>query len=96
MDERRFRRLLFKVALGVTGLIAGGYGGFWIVAFGADAIIPLPDHPLAEPGAGMGAAFAGLLIGIPLGALIGCILAVVYADRAAAKIGELVSRLRSR
>jgi hypothetical protein len=96
MSERRLGRLLFKVALGVAGFLAGGYAGFWIVAFGADAIIPVPDHPLTEPGAGMGPAFAGLFVGIPIGAFIGCILAVMYADTVAAKIVDLVSRLRKR
>jgi len=91
MSDGRFGRLLFKVAFGVTGLIVGGYIGFFIVLFAGGAIMPTPTH-LAEPGAGMAPLFAGLFVGIPVGALTGCILAVFYAGKVAGKISDLFKR----
>jgi hypothetical protein len=78
---------VLKVLFGIVGLAIGGWAGFWMVALGGDAILPPPDHPLAEPGTGMGIAFAAIFIGVPVGALVGCWLGVLAARKTTGRVG---------
>ena len=78
---------MLKVLFGLVGLAIGGWAGFWIVGLGGDAILPPPDHPLAEPGTGMGIAFAAILVGVPVGALVGCWLGVLAARTVGGRVG---------
>jgi hypothetical protein len=94
LQRKKVAAVFFKVAFGFTGLIVGGYVGFFTVLLAGGAIMPNPTH-LAEPGAGMAPMFAGLFIGIPVGALTGCILAVLYSGKVAGKISDLFKRRRN-
>lgn len=96
MSRHPFALRLFKVALGIVGFLVGGYAGFWIAAFAADAALPPVQHHLAEPGTGMASGLIGLFVGLPLGGLSVCVLAVMYAETIASRIGDLVRRLRKR
>jgi hypothetical protein len=76
-----YRQLLLKVVFGLGGIFVGGWAGFWMVALAGEAILPAPDHPLAEPGTGFGIVFAAIFVGVPVAALVGCWLGVIGAKR---------------